>query len=44
VTELTCHLGLDEDELNSTYRSERAEKERVLCDAARGLLEGLSRI
>jgi hypothetical protein len=36
-------LGLDEDELNSTYRSERAEKERVLCDAACGLLEGLSR-
>jgi hypothetical protein len=41
---LICHLGLDEEELNSTYRCERAEKERVLCDAPRGLLEGLSRI
>ena len=44
VTELTCHPGLDEDELDSTYRSEREEEERVLCDAARRLLEGLSRI
>jgi chitin disaccharide deacetylase len=32
VTELACHPGLDEDELNSTYRSERAEEATVLCD------------
>jgi predicted glycoside hydrolase/deacetylase ChbG (UPF0249 family) len=31
VTELACHPGLD-DELRSTYRSERAEELRVLCD------------
>jgi predicted glycoside hydrolase/deacetylase ChbG (UPF0249 family) len=34
VMELACHPGLDEaeGELNSTYRSERAEEARVLCD------------
>jgi predicted glycoside hydrolase/deacetylase ChbG (UPF0249 family) len=34
VTELACHPGLDEaeDELDSTYRSERAEEATVLCD------------
>ena len=31
VTELACHPGLD-DELQSTYRSERVEELRVLCD------------
>lgn len=31
VTELACHPGLD-DGLQSTYRSERAEEVRVLCD------------
>ena len=30
VTELACHPGLD-DELQSTYRSERADEIRVLC-------------
>jgi predicted glycoside hydrolase/deacetylase ChbG (UPF0249 family) len=32
VTELACHPALDEDELDSTYRGERAEEVRVLCD------------
>jgi predicted glycoside hydrolase/deacetylase ChbG (UPF0249 family) len=32
VTELACHPGLDNDELESTYRSERAEEVKVLCD------------
>ena len=31
VTELACHPGLD-DELQSTYRSERVQELRVLCD------------
>ncbi len=31
VTELACHPGLD-DELQSTYRSERVQEVRVLCD------------
>jgi chitin disaccharide deacetylase len=31
ATELACHPGLD-DELQSTYRSERAQELRVLCD------------
>jgi predicted glycoside hydrolase/deacetylase ChbG (UPF0249 family) len=31
VTELACHPGFAEDELQSTYRSERAEEVRVLC-------------
>lgn len=31
VTELACHPGLD-DELQSTYRSERAVEVGVLCD------------
>ena len=31
LTELACHPGLD-DGLQSTYRSERAEEVRVLCD------------
>jgi predicted glycoside hydrolase/deacetylase ChbG (UPF0249 family) len=31
VTELACHPGLD-DELQSTYRSERVEEVKVLCD------------
>jgi chitin disaccharide deacetylase len=31
ATELACHPGLD-DELESTYRSERAEEVKVLCD------------
>lgn len=31
VTELACHPGLD-DGLHSTYRSERAQEVRVLCD------------
>jgi chitin disaccharide deacetylase len=31
LTELVCHPGLD-DELQSTYQSERAEEVRVLCD------------
>jgi predicted glycoside hydrolase/deacetylase ChbG (UPF0249 family) len=31
VTELACHPGL-EDELQSTYRSERVEELKVLCD------------
>jgi predicted glycoside hydrolase/deacetylase ChbG (UPF0249 family) len=31
VTELACHPGLDE-ELQSTYRSERVEELKVLCD------------
>jgi chitin disaccharide deacetylase len=31
VTELACHPGLD-DELQSTYRSERVEELKILCD------------
>jgi predicted glycoside hydrolase/deacetylase ChbG (UPF0249 family) len=31
VTELACHPGLD-DEFQSTYRSERVEELKVLCD------------
>jgi chitin disaccharide deacetylase len=31
VTELACHPGLD-DGLESTYRTERAEEVKVLCD------------
>jgi predicted glycoside hydrolase/deacetylase ChbG (UPF0249 family) len=31
VTELACHPGLD-DSLESTYRTERAEEVKVLCD------------
>ncbi len=31
VTELACHPGLD-DKLQSTYRSERAEELKALCD------------
>jgi chitin disaccharide deacetylase len=31
ATELACHPGLD-DELQSTYRSERVQELRVLCD------------
>jgi predicted glycoside hydrolase/deacetylase ChbG (UPF0249 family) len=31
ATELACHPGLD-DELQSTYRSERVEEVKVLCD------------
>jgi chitin disaccharide deacetylase len=33
ATELACHPGLDDDELESSYRSERAQEVRTLCDA-----------
>jgi chitin disaccharide deacetylase len=32
VTELACHPGLGDNELKSTYRSERAEEVKVLCE------------